>query len=154
MPLAQAHLDHFISGGGADYIENVSDFIRRDTGVRSRIERGLRRTRRGHFKVHQSTYSVEDFQFAFGALDRLDYEYDRSAGVVHVWFADRYEFHPVYRGIYTRRRGDSPRVTNCVHAAAVELKASGAADFWMYGYDALPASLFSIRRPSRRRRRP
>ncbi len=74
---------------------------------------------------------MKDFQFAFGAIDRLDYEVNRAAGTIHVWFRDRYEWHPVGFG-YSHCPDDKARVSNCVHAA-MELKSSGAKDYWMVG---------------------
>jgi hypothetical protein len=50
---------------------------------------------------------------------------------------DRYEWHPVGFG-YRRLSDDARRDTNCVHAAAVELKSAGAADYWMIGDVVLP----------------
>lgn len=147
-PLAQSHLVHYVHrGGGADYMENVSNFITRESGVRGKLSGfvSISSAGRGHFKVEQSDYATDttgqDFRYAFGAIDRLDYEVDIKAGIVHIWFADRYEFHPVYPGIYTAMSGDVVRPTNCVHAAAVELKSSGAADFWMVGYGTVPISI-------------
>jgi len=138
-PLARAHLVHYVHrGGGADYTENISDFITRDSKVRGILASHISAASRGHFKVDQSDYAVQDFRYAFGAIDRLYYEVDGASGTVHVWFADYYEFHPVYPGIYALMSGDIIRPTNCVHAAAVELKASGAADFWMVGYGTIP----------------
>jgi hypothetical protein len=140
-PLARAHVTHFLSGGGVDYAENVTDFITRDAGVRAKLARHASARPRGHFKVQQSDYSVQDFRYAFGAIDRLDYEVDSAASRVHVWFVDRYEWHPVYPGIYMKKSGDAARITNCVHAAGVELKASGASDYWMVGYGTVPLSM-------------
>jgi hypothetical protein len=57
---------------------------------------------------------------------------DFSQDTVRVWFQDRYEWHPAYP-FYTVLSGDEVRETNCLHAALVELKASGASDFWMKG---------------------
>lgn len=139
-PLAQTHVWQYLLGGGADYPENVRDFINRDSGVRGKLGLFARRISRGHFKAYQHDHAVQDFRYAFGAIDRLDCEVDSGAGVMHVWFLDRYEFHPVYLGFYRVMAGDVARVTNCVHAAAVELKASGAADFRMVGYGTVPLS--------------
>ena len=149
-PIALHHLLHYMFGGGADYVEDVRDFIVRDSGVRGILASFIRNltTTRGHFKVYQRDYTVQDFRLAFGAIDRLDYEVDSAAGVVHVWFVDRYEFHPVYPGLYRAMSGDVARVTNCVHAAAVELKASGASDFWMVGYGTVPLSTVTGSAPS------
>jgi hypothetical protein len=94
----------------------------------------VRRGNRGHFKILQLDYSNDEYKNSFGAIDRLDYRVDTDAGVVHVWFADRYEWHPVYPGLYDKQSGDVRRYTNCVHAAAVEMKLKGAKDFWMYGH--------------------
>jgi hypothetical protein len=47
--------------------------------------------------------------------------------------------------------GDSDppgRVTNCVHLAAVEMKSSGAADYWMRGHATVPLSLFTRPAPT------
>jgi hypothetical protein len=70
----------------------------------------------------------------------LDYEVNRAAGTVHVWFQDRYEWHPVGFG-YKRFPDDVRRGTNCVHAAMVEMKASGAKDYWMVGDAVVPLRL-------------
>jgi hypothetical protein len=146
-PLAIKHLDHYISGGGKDYKENVSNFLNRDQGVRYKLSTYIARSGLGHLRVEQSDYTDQDFRYAFGAIDRLDYEVDTAGGVVHVWFADRYEYHPVYP-YYKKKPGDVSRITNCVHAAAVEAKLSGAADFWMYGYGTISlSSVKSTKRP-------
>lgn len=147
-PLAQAHVWQYLGGGGADYPEDVVNFISRDAGVRGILAINIRRASRGHFKVEQRHYSVESFRLAFGAIDRLDYEVDSAAGVVHVWFVDRYEFHPFYPGLYAAMPDDKARVTNCVHAAAVELKSSGAADYWMVGYGSIPLASVTGSAPS------
>jgi hypothetical protein len=139
--LAKAHFLHYFHGRGKDYEENVMHFIRGDSKVRRKLANYAIQKPSGHFKVTQYDYQNQDFRFAFGAIDRLDYEVDTKKRVVHVWFADRYEFHPVYDGIYKRHPGDGPRKTNCVHAAAVEMKAKNARDFWMFGYGAIPLSV-------------
>ncbi len=149
LPLAQRHVDHYLTGRGADFIENLEDVIRRDSGVRGLLARAIRRSPRGHIEIQQSDYAVRDFQFAFGAIDRLDFEVDPTAGSVHVWFKDRYEWHPVGFG-YRPLPGDVRRDTNCVHAAAVELKTSGAADYWMVGDAVVPSSVvFGATSPGR-----
>ncbi len=71
----------------------------------------------------------------------MDFEIDRAAGLMHVWFKDRYEWHPMGFG-YTAMDGDELRETNCVHAAAVELKSSGAADYWMVGDGVVSLEVF------------
>jgi hypothetical protein len=140
LPLARKHLDHYVAGSGADLKVNLAEIIRRDGKVRAKLAKHIRTSRVGHFKVNQSDYSVKDFQFAIGAIDRLDYEVDPGRGVVHVWFKDRYEWHPVGFG-YKLLPGDGRRSTNCVHAAMVELKRSGAKDYWMVGDARIPISV-------------
>jgi hypothetical protein len=140
LPLAQRHLDHYISGGGKPLHVDLEEVIRRDEKVRAKLAAHIRRAASGHFKVNQSDYAVKDFQFAFGAIDRIDYEVNRSAGLVHVWFQDRYEWHPVGFG-YSHFPDDARRSTNCVHAAMVELKSSGAQDYWMIGDAVIPLKL-------------
>jgi hypothetical protein len=142
LPLARKHLDHYIDGSGADLEVNLADVIRRDRKVRAKLAAAVKSHGVGHFKVNQSDYAVKDFQFAFGAIDRLDYEVDRTRRIVHVWFKDRYEWHPVGFG-YKLLPGDVRRPSNCVHAAMVELKRSGAKDYWMVGEARIPLAALS-----------
>jgi len=142
LPLARKHLDHYLNGSGADLKVDLVDVIRRDPKVRAKLAAAVRGHSAGHFKIHQSDYAVKDFQFAFGAIDRLDYEVDRARGLVHIWFKDRYEWHPVGFG-YKLLPGDVRRSSNCVHAAMVELKRSGAKDYWMVGEARIPLSALS-----------
>jgi hypothetical protein len=140
-PLAEKHLTHYRSGKGADYTEDVTDFITRDSGVRGKLASSISAAPMGYFEVEQIDYAEDSFRLSFGAIDRIDYEVDAAKSKVHVWFADNYEWHPYYPGIYTPMSGDVKRETNCVHAAAVELKAiKGAADFWMVGYGTIDLS--------------
>ncbi|MFA5241069.1 MAG: DUF4157 domain-containing protein [Sulfuricella sp.] len=141
-PLAQKHLDHFLTGGGVDLPVDIADIVRRDVGVQGAIAGAMTSSPlSGSLKIEQYHYDVEDFQYALGAIDILQYEVDSASGMVHVWFKDRYEFHPSGYG-YSALPGDFKRDTNCVHAAAVEMKSSGAADYWMVGDALVPLSLF------------
>jgi hypothetical protein len=140
LPLAQKHFDHYIDGSGSTFHEDLEDVIRRDQKVRAKLASHVRAHSSGHFKLNQSDFAAKDFQFAFGAIDRLDFEVNRAAGVVHVWFQDRYEWHPVGFG-YSKFPDDVRRSSNCVHAAMVELKSSGARDYWMVGDAVIPLSL-------------
>lgn len=150
-PLALDHLNWYLGNGqGADYIEdtNLDRLLRTDTGVQALLAGIIPSSApaSGRFthnvKVEQSNYQNQDFRYAFGAIDRLDFEVDFTAGTVHAWFQDRYEWHPVYPGLYTALAGDVVRETNCVHAALVELQTGGARDFWMKGEATVPLSLF------------
>lgn len=140
-PIALNHLNWYLSTGrGTDLVEdaNIRRMLETDTGVQfaiaGRIPPGITTgTFTGSLKIEQHHYSDQDLRFAFGAIDILDFEVDFGAKTISAWFQDRYEWHPVYSGLYALHTGDVARETNCVHAALVELQASGAADFWMKG---------------------
>jgi Domain of unknown function (DUF4157) len=143
-PLATAHLKWYVRGGGKDFVEdaNLELMLRTDAGAQAKILKKVPSGRTsgtfvGHVEITQNEYSDEDFRNSFGAIDRLDFEVDFDAGTIHVWFQDRYEWHPVYP-FYKKMAGDEERPTNCVHAAAVELKADGAKDYWMKGEATIP----------------
>lgn len=140
LPLAKRHLEHYLAGSGADFKEDFADVIRRDRKVRAKFAVHIKARPRGHFKLNQSDFDVKDFQFAFGAIDRVEYEVNRAAGTVHVWFRDRYEWHPVGFG-YSHCPDDVARGSNCVHAAMVEMKNSGAKDYWMVTDIVIPLRL-------------
>lgn len=152
-PIALKHLNFYQKDGkGADFNEdaNIKDWLTRDSGIRKRLKReifpgpGRKPKAEGHFTFEQHEYAEDaagqDFRFAFGGIDRVDFQVDFSQDTVRVFFQDRYEWHPVYP-FYSfigptaqfPGSGDEVRETNCLHAALVELKASGAADFWMKG---------------------
>lgn len=145
-PLAREHLEWFLhKGAGGDFVEdkNLELMLKTDAGVqaliRSLFPKGQSSgTFSRHLTISQSDYDEDDFQYAFGAIDRLDFEVDFAVGSLHAWFMDRYEWHPFYPSIYPKMDGDFPRSTNAIHAAAVELKAGTARDFWMKGEVTIP----------------
>lgn len=145
-PLARAHLEWFVSkGGGQDFVEdsNLELMLKTDAKVQAKILSRFPTNQSSgsfadHVKIEQNDYDDDDFQYAFGAIDRLDFEVDFTAGVLHAWFMDRYEWHPYYPSIYKVMDGDIRRPTNAVHAAAVELKSGTARDFWMKGEVTIP----------------
>lgn len=162
-PRARAHLDWFVAGNGSDFNEdaNITAMLLLDDGVKAAIVSNLGGATSGsvanHFKLEQADYAEntfgQDFRFAFGAIDRLDFEADFTTRALHVWFQDRYEWHPVYPwdggSMYPPQSpDDSPRTTNCVHAAMVELKDRGAADFWMKGEATVPLDWLGIHVPA------
>jgi hypothetical protein len=148
-PIALDHLNwYLVNGRGADFSEddNIKKMLEQDAGIQTAIRALIPPGRTSgkfatHFKVEQQDYDLEDFQYAFGAIDWLDFEVDFDAGTIHAWFQDRYEWHPVYPGLYTKFSDDVARETNCVHAAMVELKSTGSADFWMKGEATVPLSV-------------
>jgi hypothetical protein len=149
-PIARDHINWYLHTGlGRDFVEdaNIKAMLERDTGVQKLIAKRIPPGRTsgkfaGHLIISQDDYTDEDFRNAFGSIDRLDFEVDFDARNIRVWFKDRYEFHPYYPGIYEVKNNDADvRPNNCVHAAAVELKSSGAADFWMIGVATVPLNL-------------
>jgi hypothetical protein len=146
--LARAHIEHYLKGGGADFVEdaNIEAMLRQDSGVRAAIAKhipagqtagGVHRS----FALEQSDYAIEDFQFTFGGIDIFEFQADFDNHTLTVWFQDRYEWHPFYPKLYPVQSGDEVRPTNCIHAAFVEKKADGAADFWMIGEATVPLGL-------------
>ncbi len=147
-PIALKHLNwYLIDGKGGDFNEdaNIKLMLETDEGVQAKIAAMIPPGQKsGKFasslKIEQEDYSNQDLRFAFGAVDRLDFEVDFTAGTVHGWFMDFYEWHPYYPGLYSVFPDDGARETNCLHAALVELKSSGAVDFWMKGEATVPLS--------------
>jgi len=135
LTLAESHLDHYLSGSGADFPEDLEAVIRKDAGVRRVLAQAISTRREGFVEIKQGYYANPDFLNSFGDIDRLDYEVIAASGQVHVWFQDRYEWHPE----------DRSRISNCVHKAAVELKDEGAQDYWMIGEATVPMSLITAR---------
>jgi hypothetical protein len=143
-PLARDHLHWFFSGGGADFVEdsNLELMLRTDAKVQAKILKAIPTgkssgTFADHVTITQDNYDDDDLQYSFGEIDRLDFEVDFTAGTLHAWFQDRYEWHPIYP-FYKKMDGDYLRDTNCVHAAAVELKSGTARDYWMKGEATIP----------------
>lgn len=142
-PRALLHLRWYLSAGnGANYVEddNIKTMLEQDDGVQALLRRRLKGKsgRVASFcRISQDDYSKsmtgQDLRFAFGSIDRFDYIADFKAGTLQGWFIDCYEWHPYYPGLYAVQTGDAPRSDNCVHAALVELKSQGAADFMMTG---------------------
>jgi hypothetical protein len=160
-PIAKKHIYWYLSEGkGVEYNEdeNLDLALRQEVGVRRNLKaaiesRGRKGLVKGHVMIDQGIYGPgigQDFRFAWGALDRLDYVANFDTGTLHAWFLDRYEWHPVYPNLYTRFNDDDVRPTNAVHAAAVEMKSEGlAADYWMRGEATVPLSVvLSVPPPS------
>lgn len=148
---ARLHMNHFLRGSGADL--NQSDYLakvlREDKGVLNAIAENIPKgTNSGiyanNFFLDQGCYAMEEARLAWGGIYRLDFEVNFTAGTLRVWFMDRYEWHPFYPALYPPCKEDyedGARSTNCVHAAFVEMKSKGAADYWMFGVATVPSSL-------------
>jgi hypothetical protein len=158
-PRAADHVDHYKTSGGANYNEdaNLLDAVLNQKGFVQLLKGFLpsKIPAKGwwwaHLFMEQGDYAPRDsdLTYSWGAIDRLDMLVDYTHWHVYLWFKDRYEWHPVYPGIYDKLPGDEVRPTNCVHAAFVELKpgagkfSSDAADYWMIGKTTVPLSSIS-----------
>ncbi|WP_366524545.1 hypothetical protein [Nannocystis sp.] len=148
-PLAREHLQHYVSGRGIPIFEhkNLDDLLTRNAHVRGLIAAAMEfQGDEGNLFFQQYSYQDDDFQYAFGGIDRVDFKVNRTTGTIDVWFIDPYDFHPADFNHANLGVGDDPppgRPTNCVHAAAVEAKSFGAADYWMIGHATLPLELFT-----------
>jgi hypothetical protein len=165
-PIARAHLDFYLEGKGKgahgtevmfDEDHNIHTWLMQEKGVKAALVKQIPTSQKsgkfaGSIRFEQEDYAEDDtgqdFRFAWGAIDRLDFEVDFDAKTVHVWFQDRYEWHPYYPGIYAaithnppEPEDDEARETNCLHAALVELKSEDAADFWMKGKATVPLTV-------------
>jgi hypothetical protein len=149
------HLKWFFNGGGADLVEdsNLDLMLRTDSKVQAKIRGKIPAGQSSgvftdYVTITQDNYDDEDLQYSFGEIDRLDFAVDFDAGTLHAWFQDRYEWHPVYP-FYTKFSDDYVRDTNCVHAAAVELKSGTARDYWMKGEMTIPLTTIRSAAPRR-----
>lgn len=145
-PMAKRHLDHYLYGNGRVFneSENIKVVIGNDLLVRQRIGQKIKKQSRGNFFLRQADYIKEDYQYSWGGIDRFEWKITDNKKFVDLWFADRYDYHPLGHG-YKRFSGPGDkdiRRTNCVHAAMVEMKKQGAKDYWMKGKARLPISTF------------
>jgi hypothetical protein len=132
-PLAAQLFWHFLGASGTEVAIDVADMISRSAGVREKIRRSIARGgMSGTTRLEQSDYRNADLQFAFGAIDCVQWIVQPPAGRrwrsdgrtrIEVKMLDYYEFHPA-----------RPGVSQCAHAACVELVARGEAkNFWTRG---------------------
>jgi hypothetical protein len=153
-PLGMEHFDWYLTQNGADFNEdlNILRWLNQDSHIRARLKMeifppGKKRVSEGHFTFSRNDFDrskTRDFATSFGSIDRVDFSVDFSDDTVRVWFQDRYEFHPVYPGMYLPKQSDDDvRGDNCIHAAAVEMKNQGAQDYWMKGQAVVPLALIT-----------
>jgi hypothetical protein len=154
-PVAHKHIMWYLADGhGRPFKEdqNIVNWINSDPVIRARIRRVISEARirrgpsyRSFFKVEKDDYvdpDSNDFQWSYGVIDRLDIEIDWILDQVKIWFMDSYEWHPVAVGYYKQWPDDVARMNNAIHAALVELKDKGAADYWMIGEAKFPIKRF------------
>jgi hypothetical protein len=134
-PLAASVYLHFLRGSGTQLTIDVADMVARSAALREKLRlsiahggmSGTTRMSQGDFERHGDS----EFQFAYGAIDcvqwvvqsrRRGWRSDPTTSI-RVSMLDYYEFHPA-----------RPGVSQCAHAACVELVARGSArNFWTSG---------------------
>lgn len=132
-PLAARLFAHFLGASGTEVTIDAVDMIKRSSGVRSKIRQSVMRGGdTGTLRIEQSDFKNEDLQFAYGAIDCVRWAVQKPAPKnwrknpatrVKIEMVDYYEFHPA-----------RPGVSQCAHAACVELVARGTAkNFWTSG---------------------
>jgi hypothetical protein len=152
--MATKHFDHYLSGHGATVNEdaNIEDWITSDSVARSFIAKQVRAARQPSetnvhtvFEFNQVHYTRDNHRDSFGTIDHLEVNADFVMGQVEIWFEDTYEWHPTYK-LYTNPVCNDPlktqRNTVFLHAAMVQMKTRGAADYTMRGRAMFDIKLF------------
>lgn len=129
-PLSLKVYQHFLDGSGSDWTIDIWDMVTRDAKVRKKIHAAMKSgALTGTLGLNQSDYAIDDFLFAYGAIDcvqwivKVPLSKRKSTTPVEIKMLDYYEFHPGRMG-----------VSQCAHAACVELVAKGTAkNFWCRG---------------------
>lgn len=124
-PLAASMLDHYLQGSGKDVAVDTTKMFNEDPvlaryfigQVKDPVRAG---TASGNVPISQDRYGNQDWRMALGSINLQWKVVERNT--VETWFVNKYRWHP---GVN--------RVTQCVHEAADNLKASGAAEFMMVG---------------------
>ncbi|KIA65157.1 hypothetical protein [Nocardia vulneris] len=156
-PLAARLFAHFLGASGTEVTIDVADMIKRSAGVRDKIRKSIARGGDiGVTRIEQSEYRNSDLQFAYGAIDCVQWRVlppaskdwrKKPATRIEISMLDYYEFHPA-----------RPGVSQCAHAACVELVARGQAkNFWTSGSTVVTLADLGVRtatpaRPPRERR--
>jgi hypothetical protein len=152
-PIALKHFQQYIDGTGATYNEdaNLADWLTNDKSAQGWIRWEMNRRAGTNLvkfitefdqMLFAKTDAAQDYCYSFGSIDKLEVEVDYVHGTVRVWFLDCYEWHPVYPKYFSKCAKDVKRISNFLHAAAVQLKLDGAKDFWMKGEATFPISMF------------
>ncbi len=125
---ASAHLDHYLTGKGADLKVDLARVIREDDGVRAKLHAVIsadlaRGISQGSVPIPQPVYTNKDWQFAIGSMN-INWTAGPPSpkGKVRLGFRNRYRWHPTEK-----------RMSQAIHIAADNLKAKGAADYDMVG---------------------
>jgi hypothetical protein len=148
-PLAQEHLKHYLNGGGAPYVEDITDLFARNPTVRANVgnqvgyackdgtiragvlEGGADLPDGGHVPgsppITQLDFDDQDWRNAIGNVDKLEWAIisgPDAAGQaqVRITLTDAYAWH-----------GKEARISQCLHQALENMKAKGAADYTSTG---------------------
>jgi len=130
---AEEFLHHYLAGSSLDKVVDILALLRDDVGVRETVEREisiqLKRpgmtVSTGNVALPQSAFKNRDWQYATGSLNM---NWRRMASsppgqvTVELSLGNQYRWHP-----------KEPRVSQCVHQAAENLKQTGAKDYWIVG---------------------
>ncbi len=152
-PTALRHYDYYLSGHGGTLNEdqNLDAWIRTDDKARSSIRKEILFWRTSgkmvveqQMKFEQKMYGDQDMRYTYGTIDKLDMRSDFIGGTVKLWFLDCYQWHPPHKEFQPPCSTPIARSTNFIHAALVQMKLYGAADFWMKGEAVFPMGLFGI----------
>jgi hypothetical protein len=122
---ARQHLEHYLTGGGAEVSVDLRALLIEDPRVLANLQYAIMA---GNPKsattiaIEQQNYSNRDWLYALGGIN-IHWEVVGSRrDKVRLSFRDQYSWHP-----------EEDRPTACVHQAAERLKAMGARDYWMHG---------------------
>ena len=134
---ASAHLHYYLEGRTLPIHINISELFRDDPGLERKVTEAISRDLkaltprvRGRVALPQNAFSMtlaaQDWRYAIGSLN-MDWRVVSNGAAsreaeVELSFQNEYRWHP-----------HDPRVTQCVHRAAENLKLTGARDYWMYG---------------------
>ncbi len=148
-PLAQAHLEHYLKGGGKPYVEDIADLFARNPTVRANVgsqigsacdggkitagvlEGGADLPGGGQVggfpPITQLDFDDQDWRNAVGNVDKLEWVIvsgPDAAGraQVRITLTDAYAWH-----------GKEARISQCVHQALENMKSKGAADYTSTG---------------------
>ncbi|WP_159080265.1 hypothetical protein [Nocardia suismassiliense] len=147
-PLAARLFAHFLGASGTEVTIDVADMIKRSAGVREKIRKSMARGgSSGVTRIEQSEYRDSELQFAYGAIDCVQWrvlppvakDWRKKLGTrIEISMLDYYEFHPA-----------RPGVSQCAHAACVELVARGQAkNFWTSGSAVVTLADLGARAPA------
>jgi hypothetical protein len=145
-PLAQAHLQHYLTGGGSPFVEDINDLFNRNPTVRNNVgnQVGFAYSNSGGGRsgtlaggadlpdgspgpgfppISQLDYDDQDWRNAIGNVDQLDWTIvsgpDAGGNAqVRITLSDVYAWH-----------GKEARISQCVHQALENMKAKGAAEY-------------------------